>query len=107
MDMNAELFAFTMPGGGEMILILVVILIFFGAKKLPELAKGLGQGIKEFKKATRDVQSDMQRAIDNVDEGAEFPGSRRASKPKSTETPPVSSPLNPEPVPSKRDKNQG
>ena len=34
--------------GPELILILVVILIFFGAKKLPELAKGLGQGIKEF-----------------------------------------------------------
>ena len=45
--------------GPELILILVVILIFFGAKKLPELAKGLGQGIKEFKKATKDVQQDL------------------------------------------------
>jgi len=40
-------------GGMEVVLILAVVLILFGAKKLPELAKGLGQGIKEFKKATR------------------------------------------------------
>ena len=40
-------------GGWEIVLILAVVLILFGAKKLPELAKGLGQGIKEFKKATR------------------------------------------------------
>ena len=42
-------------GGGEIILILALVLILFGAKKLPELAKGLGTGIKEFKKATREV----------------------------------------------------
>jgi sec-independent protein translocase protein TatA len=39
-------------GGGEIILILAIVLILFGAKKLPELARGLGQGIKEFKNAT-------------------------------------------------------
>ena len=42
-----------MLGGWEIVLILAVVLILFGAKKLPELAKGLGQGIKEFKKASR------------------------------------------------------
>lgn len=41
-------------GGWEMILILAVVLLLFGSRKLPELAKGLGQGIKEFKKASRD-----------------------------------------------------
>lgn len=41
-------------GGWEMVLILAVVLLLFGARKLPDLAKGLGQGIKEFKKATRD-----------------------------------------------------
>jgi sec-independent protein translocase protein TatA len=51
-------------GGGEIILILALILILFGARKLPELAKGLGQGIKEFKKATRDVTDEMQSAMD-------------------------------------------
>ena len=45
-------FALFNLGGGEIILILALILILFGARKLPELAKGLGQGIKEFKKAS-------------------------------------------------------
>ena len=48
-------------GGWEMILILAVVLILFGAKKLPELAKGLGQGIKEFKKASREVTEELHR----------------------------------------------
>jgi len=51
-------------GGGEIILILALVLILFGAKKLPELAKGLGTGIKEFKKATRDVTDEMQSAME-------------------------------------------
>jgi sec-independent protein translocase protein TatA len=42
-------------GGWEIVLILAVVLLLFGARKLPELAKGLGQGIREFKKASRDV----------------------------------------------------
>lgn len=49
-------------GGWEIILILAVVLILFGAKKLPELAKGLGTGIKEFKKATREVTEEVQKA---------------------------------------------
>jgi sec-independent protein translocase protein TatA len=53
-----------MLGWPEIIGILVVVLVLFGAKKLPELARGLGQGLKEFKKATREVQDDLQRAID-------------------------------------------
>ena len=49
-------------GGWEIVLILAVVLILFGAKKLPELAKGLGQGIKEFKKATREVTEEISHA---------------------------------------------
>lgn len=52
-------------GGWEIVLILAVILILFGAKKLPELAKGLGSGIKEFKKATREVTDEIQSAVDD------------------------------------------
>jgi sec-independent protein translocase protein TatA len=52
-------------GGWEIVLILAVVLILFGAKKLPELAKGLGQGIKEFKKATRDVTEEIHNAMDD------------------------------------------
>lgn len=51
-------------GGGEIILILALVLILFGAKKLPELAKGLGTGIKEFKKATREVTDEVHSAMD-------------------------------------------
>ena len=51
-------------GGWEIVLILAVVLILFGAKKLPELAKGLGQGIKEFKKATSDVTNEIHSAMD-------------------------------------------
>jgi len=53
-------------GGGEVILILALILILFGARKLPELAKGLGQGIKEFKKATREVTEEVSHAMDET-----------------------------------------
>ncbi len=48
----------------ETVAILAVVLILFGAKKLPELARGLGSGIKEFRKATRDVNEDLQRAFE-------------------------------------------
>ncbi len=48
-------------GTGEIILILLVILIFFGAKKIPELAQGLGKGLKEFRKAARDIQDDINK----------------------------------------------
>jgi sec-independent protein translocase protein TatA len=47
----------------EIILILILALVLFGAKKLPELARGLGHGIKEFKKATRDVQDELHSAM--------------------------------------------
>lgn len=43
-------------GGWELVLILAVVLLLFGAKKLPELARGLGTGIKEFKKASSDTR---------------------------------------------------
>jgi sec-independent protein translocase protein TatA len=43
-----------MPGGMEWILIALVVLLLFGGKKIPELAKGLGSGIKNFKKAIKD-----------------------------------------------------
>ena len=55
-----------MLGGWEIVLILAVVLILFGAKKLPELAKGLGTGIKEFKKATREVTEEIQNAADDT-----------------------------------------
>ncbi|MCK5742017.1 MAG: twin-arginine translocase TatA/TatE family subunit [Chlorobi bacterium] len=56
---------FGLPGGMEWILIIAVILIFFGGKKIPELMKGLGSGIKEFKKASStDDKPDEKKKID-------------------------------------------
>ena len=52
-------------GGWDMIIIVLVILLLFGAKKLPELARGLGQGIKEFKKATREVTDEIQNSVNS------------------------------------------
>jgi sec-independent protein translocase protein TatA len=52
-------------GTGEIVAILIIVLILFGAKKVPELMKGLGQGIREFKKASRDVQEEIQREIES------------------------------------------
>jgi sec-independent protein translocase protein TatA len=49
--------------GGELIMVLVAILVLFGAKKIPEFAKGLGQGIKEFKKASNEVTSEFHTAM--------------------------------------------
>jgi sec-independent protein translocase protein TatA len=59
-------------GTGEIILILLIILIFFGAKKIPELAQGLGKGMKEFRKAARDIQDEIdspgdQKKPDKID----------------------------------------
>ncbi len=55
-------------GATEIILIVLVILVFFGAKKIPELAKGLGTGIREFKKATRDVQDEVTNEVKKIDD---------------------------------------
>lgn len=50
-------------GTGEMILIFAVIVLMFGAKKLPELARGLGKGIREFKDATKDVRENIEDGL--------------------------------------------
>jgi sec-independent protein translocase protein TatA len=72
---------FAWLNGWEVVAILAIVLIIFGAKKLPELAKGLGQGIKEFKKSSREIQDELQQAID-VD--APAPPPRRTAPPEST-----------------------
>jgi sec-independent protein translocase protein TatA len=60
-------------GGWEIVLILAVVLILFGAKKLPELAKGLGTGIKEFKKATREVTDEIHNAMEDTTPARRLP----------------------------------
>ena len=53
-------------GPWEIVLIILFVIILFGGKKLPELARGLGLGLKEFKKATREIKDEVQHAADEV-----------------------------------------
>ena len=54
-------------GGQEMIFIFLALLLLFGAKKIPELARGLGKGIKEFKDATKDVRDNIEEGLKESD----------------------------------------
>jgi sec-independent protein translocase protein TatA len=51
-------------GGPEIALIMFAMLLLFGAKKIPELARGLGKGIREFKDATKDVKNEIDKSLD-------------------------------------------
>ena len=59
-------------GPWEIILILLVVLLLFGAKRLPELAKALAQGIKEFKGGMKDVTQEIEDATANDDSNSEI-----------------------------------
>jgi sec-independent protein translocase protein TatA len=52
----------SMPGGQELFLIFLIVLLLFGAKRIPEVAQNLGKGIREFKKSMREVQSEIDSA---------------------------------------------
>ena len=58
----STLFLIGMPGMGEWVVIGLFVLIFFGAKKIPEFAKGLGKCIREFKDAVKDVKKEVNDA---------------------------------------------
>ncbi len=60
-----NLFGSMVFGGWQVLLVLGIVLIFFGARKIPELAKGLGQGIKEFKKATHDGMEEDKKSVED------------------------------------------
>ena len=50
-----------LPGGSELILILLVVLLLFGGKKIPELMRGLGKGVKSFKEGMKDTDDDQKK----------------------------------------------
>ncbi|MBL7711455.1 MAG: twin-arginine translocase TatA/TatE family subunit [Chitinophagaceae bacterium] len=58
-------FLLSMPSGGEWGIILLVVIVLFGGKKIPELARGIGTGIREFNDAKEGVNSDIEAGINN------------------------------------------
>ena len=56
-------FLLAMPGGSEWILIIVVVLLMFGGKKIPELMRGIGKGMKEFKDAKDNVKNEIEEGM--------------------------------------------
>jgi sec-independent protein translocase protein TatA len=58
--------------GGEIIVVVLVVLLLFGSKKIPELAQGLGKGMREFKKATEDIKTEIKKETDVLDHIKDF-----------------------------------
>ena len=57
-----------MPGGGEWILIFLAVLLLFGGRKIPELMKGIGKGIREFNEAKEKVKTNLEEGMKKEDE---------------------------------------
>ncbi|WP_419233974.1 twin-arginine translocase TatA/TatE family subunit [Aliarcobacter cryaerophilus] len=72
----------SMPSGMELVIIVIIVLILFGGKKIPELAKGLGSGIRNFKKAIK--EDDNEEVAENkptqTDKKAEIPTQKEETK---------------------------
>jgi sec-independent protein translocase protein TatA len=90
--MNVMLAGFL--GGWEWLIVILAVLLLFGAKRIPELAKGLGSGIREFKKAAREVTEEVQNAAEAtpppakpVTNGQQPPATVAQSQPTSTNPP--------------------
>ncbi|MBI3500522.1 MAG: twin-arginine translocase TatA/TatE family subunit [Bacteroidetes bacterium] len=58
-------------GGSEIFFILFIILLFFGSKKIPELARGLGKGLREMKEAASGIEKEITKEVNEVKESAE------------------------------------
>lgn len=83
---QGTLLEFLNMGGGEIILIMVAVLLMFGGKKLPELARGLGKGIREFKDASEGVKREIHRNINAMDIDESAPINNEIHHPTETNT---------------------
>jgi len=63
MNILSSIMWFGMPGGWELVVIVLVVLLLFGAKKIPELARGVGKGIREFKDATKEIKDEIDEGV--------------------------------------------
>jgi sec-independent protein translocase protein TatA len=77
-------------GGWEWVVILFAVLLLFGAKRIPDLAKGLGSGIREFKKAAREVTDEVQNAGESTPPKPPTNGASQPPQSVSQSTPPKS-----------------
>ena len=66
MTLNAILLLFNF-GTGEIIAIVIVVLLLFGGKKIPELMRGLGKGVKSFKQGMNEVEDEFKKPLDDLD----------------------------------------
>ena len=64
-------FLLSMPGGSEWILILLVVLLFFGGKKIPDLMRGIGRGVREFNDAKTNVKNEIEAGMNEKDKKEE------------------------------------
>ena len=53
-------FLLAMPGGWELLIIALIVVIFFGANRIPEIFRGFGKGIREFKEASKEIQKEIE-----------------------------------------------
>ena len=67
-----SVFLIGLPGGSEWIVIILVALLFFGGKKIPELMKGIGKGMREFKDAKENVKSEIEEGMKEKDKDQEI-----------------------------------
>lgn len=63
----SNIFLLSMPGGSEWILIIIVVLLMFGGKKIPELMRGIGRGMREFSDAKNNVKSEIEEGMKEKD----------------------------------------
>ncbi len=67
-------------GTTEIIIIAIFVLVFFGAKRIPELARGLGQGIKEFRQASKDIKKEIEESSRDIDDAINHDETKKTSK---------------------------
>ncbi|MEO7523352.1 MAG: twin-arginine translocase TatA/TatE family subunit [Ferruginibacter sp.] len=66
-----SIFLLSMPGGSEWILIVLVVLLFFGGKKIPDLMRGIGRGVREFNDAKDNVKNEIESGMKEKDKEKE------------------------------------
>lgn len=63
--------AFFNIGGSEIFIVILAVVVLFGAKRIPEIARGFGKGIREFKNATSDIQEEIRKTSDDITKRAD------------------------------------